>query len=373
MSSKVFFHDARSNAKKNRIDKVRSLFKRAGFSRLINTGDKVAVKIHWGEPGNVGFLSPPYIRAIVELVKNAGGLPFVTDTNTLYSGMRHNAVENLRAAAINGFTAETLGAPLIVADGLFGRDSRKVDLPGSSVGDAKIASAIIEADAMIVCSHVKGHMLFGYGGALKNLGMGCATPAGKQVLHSDLLPCVDPELCKGDAICASKCPESCIDMVPRNPSRPKGKKVALIDKENCIGCGECTSACPHGAIPINWKTSAEAIQRKTSEYAYAAVRDKPERVGYLNFIIQVTPDCDCCDWNDSAFVPDVGFAASLDPVALDSASIDLVAKTPPSPLSKAAGCQGDPWLAVYDVDYRRILAFAQEIGLGQSDYELVRL
>ncbi|HUU00254.1 MAG TPA: DUF362 domain-containing protein [Myxococcota bacterium] len=373
MSSKVFFHDARSSAKKNRLDKVRSLFKHAGFGRLINSRDKVAVKIHWGEPGNVGFLAPPYIRAVVGLVKDAGGLPFVTDTNTLYSGMRRNAVENLRAAAINGFTAETIGAPLVVADGLLGRDFRRVDLPGSSVGEARIASAIIEADAMIVCSHVKGHMLFGYGGALKNLGMGCAVPAGKQVLHSDVHPCVDPKVCQGDAICVTRCPERCIEMVPRNASRPRGKKVALIDQERCIGCGECTSACPHQAIPINWRTSTEAIQRKTSEYAYAAVRDKPGRVGYLNFIIQVTPDCDCCDWNDTPFVPDVGFAASLDPVALDAASIDLVAKTPPSPLSKATGCIGDPWRAVYDVDYRRILAFAEETGLGTSDYELVRL
>lgn len=373
MPSKVFFHDARSSAKKNRLDKVKALFKRSGFSRMIESGDKVAVKVHWGEPGNVGYIAPPYIRTIVELIKDAGGLPFVTDTNTLYSGMRRNAVDNLRAAAMNGFTAETIGAPLVVADGLLGRDQRKIDLPGSSVGQAKIAASIIDADAMIVCSHVKGHMLFGYGGALKNLGMGCATPAGKQVLHSDVLPTVDPERCESDAICVSRCPENCIEMVARDPSSKRSKKVARIDRQRCIGCGECTSACPHGAIPINWKTSAEAIQRKTSEYAYAAVRDKPGKVGYLNLIIQVTPDCDCCDWNDTPFVPDIGFAASLDPVAIDAASIDLVAKAPASPLSKAAGCSGDPWRAVYDVDYRRILGLAEQVGLGHSDYELIKM
>jgi uncharacterized Fe-S center protein len=212
-------------------------------------------------------------------------------------------------------------------------------------------------------------MLFGFGGALKNLGMGCSTPAGKQVLHSDLRPRVDPEKCHGDAICIRRCPEACIDLV----DGARGRSVARIDEDRCVGCGECTATCPHGAIPIHWKTSGDAIQHKTAEYAWAAVSGKPGKVGYLNLIIQVTPDCDCCDWNDVPFVPDVGFAASTDPVAIDAASMDLVAGSPPSPRSKAEGTSGDPWRAVYDVDYRLILGYAERLGLGEQAYELIRL
>ena len=347
------------------------MFRRAGMERLIARGDRVAVKVHWGEPGNVGYLHPPYVRTVVELVREAGGRPFVTDTNTLYVGMRRNAVDNLRAAALNGFTAETLGAPVMVADGLVGSDWRGVAVPGSLVGEAKIASAIVEADAMIVVSHVKSHMLFGFGGTLKNLGMGCATPAGKQVLHSDLRPQVDEDRCRGDAICVRRCPEQCIEMVARAGRR--GRKVARIDQGRCVGCGECTAACPHEAIPINWTTSADVIQRKTAEYAWAAVQGKTGKVGYFNLMVLINPDCDCCDWNETPYAPDIGLAASLDPVALDAACMDLLAAASPVPGSRAAAADGDTIRAVYDVDYRLILGFAEKLGLGSPDYQLVKL
>ncbi|MBW1808629.1 MAG: DUF362 domain-containing protein [Deltaproteobacteria bacterium] len=369
MTSKVYFHDASASSKKNRLDKVKSLFNRARLGQIFDKGDKVAIKIHWGEPGNVGFLPPPYVRTVVEMVKENGGIPFVTDTNTLYTGMRRNAIDNIAAAASNGFTAQTLGAPIIVADGLVGRDTSNVSLENSTVKEAKIASAIVDADAMLVLSHIKGHMLFGFGGALKNLGMGCATPAGKQILHSDIQPEVKPDLCQGDALCIPRCPVKCISLV----AGPGQTRVAKIDSAECIGCGECTATCPHQAIPINWTTTPAAIQHKTADYALAAVKNKLAKVGYLNFIIQVTPDCDCCDWNDVAFVPDVGFTASTDAVAIDTASVDLVAKTPPSPNGRAAGCQGDPWRAIYDIDYRIILDYAEKIGLGSRQYELIEL
>jgi uncharacterized protein len=376
MTSDVFFHDARASSKKNRLQKVKELYQRSGFASRIEPGDRVAVKIHWGEPGNVGFIPPPYVRIVVDLIRESGGSPFVTDTNTLYTGMRRDAVSNLTAAAMNGFTPLTIGAPILVADGLTGRDSREVELEGTSIlGKAKIASGIFDADAMIVLSHVKGHMLFGFGGALKNLGMGCATPAGKQVLHSDVRPRVDEERCHGDGICIRSCPADCIEWVDRaeKSKGSQGKKVVKINTERCIGCGECTATCPHQAIPIQWKTSEDAIQKKTAEYALAAVKNKREKVGFINFIIQVTPDCDCCNWNDSPFVPDIGFAASVDPVAVDAASVALVEKATPIPGSRADKCKGDPWRAVYDIDHRIILAYAEEIGLGRKEHRLIKL
>jgi len=374
MAARVYFTDAHATPKQSRLAKVQALFRKAGFARLIAPGDKVAIKVHWGEPGNVAYLPVPYVRAVMDLVREAGGLPFVTDTNTLYTGLRRNAVQNVQAAAMNGYSLASLGAPVLVADGLVGHDGREVALPGCGIGSARIASGILDADALIALSHVKGHMLFGYGGAIKNLGMGCATPAGKQFLHSDVRPRVDATRCRGDGLCVRRCPVPCIELVAR-PDRQRGQsaEVARIDGARCIGCGECTATCPHGAIPIRWKTSAEAIQKKTAEYALAAVLDKRAKVGFLNFIVQITPDCDCCDWNEPAIVPDVGFAASLDPVAVDVLSARLVAESPPSPGSKAAAKKGDPWRAAYDIDYRIQFEHAEEIGLGSRDFELVRI
>ena len=374
MPSQVWFHDAKGSPKKNRLVKVRELFERAGFAKLIQPGDRVAVKLHWGEPGNVGYLPVPYARAVVDAIRAAGGAAFVTDTNTLYTGLRRNAVDNLKAAAMNGYSAETLGAPVIVADGLRGFDFREVAIAGTRTGSAKIASGILDADAMIVLSHIKSHMLFGFGGALKNLGMGCTTPAGKQYLHSDVRPTVDTAACCGDGLCILRCPEKCIQLVPRPADSPgASRRIAQIDPDACIGCGECTSTCPHEAIPIRWKTSSQAILHKTAEVALAAVKDKPGRVGYLNCLINITPDCDCCDWNEPAFIPDLGFAASVDPVAIDAASAALVCEAEPVPGSKAAAKGGDPWRAIYDVDYTEIFRHAESIGLGSQEYELVRL
>ncbi len=377
MASQVFFHSARSSAKKNRLAKVSELFKKADFASRIAQGDRVAVKVHWGEPGNVGYVPVPYVRTIVDLIKQAGGVPFVTDTNTLYTGMRRDAVQNLEAAAHNGYSPLTLGAPLIVADGLRGRDVREIPVEGGLCPSAKIASGIADADAMIVISHVKGHMLFGYAGAIKNLGMGCASPAGKQQLHSDIRPEVNAKACHGDGICARRCPEQCIAIVERKSLAGLGKasrKVAQIDRSRCIGCGECTSACPHEAIPIQWGSSAESLLQRTAEYAWASVQDKPGKVGYLNLIIQVTPDCDCCDWNDNPVVSDVGFAASSDPVALDAASADLVKSVPVLPASELEKWKGDDvWRGICDVPYRTIFAHAEKLGLGSQKYELIKL
>ena len=216
----------------------------------------------------------------------------MSDTNTLYRG--HGAIANLQAAAFDGFTMETVGAPLIVADGLCGTDFVPVPVAGKYVKEAKIASAIAHATALLVVSHFKGHMLFSFGGTLKNLGMGCATSAGKQTLHSDVKPRVDRAACTGDSICVRHCPEKGIAI--------DADHKAVIDPSRCIGCGECVVVCPSRAIPVNWRSAAERIQGKTAEYALAAVRGKEEGWRYVNFLVDI-PDCDCCGWACRSYGP----------------------------------------------------------------------
>lgn len=368
MRSKVFFTNFRANPKKNLLDKIRTLYIRAEFDKVFEESDRVAVKIHWGEKGNTTFIPVPFIRTIVDEIKKTCPNIFVTDTNTLYSGERKNAIENLKTAAHNGFTIETIGAPIIVADGLTGTDAVDVEINGEYIKKAKIASSIYHSTAMAVISHFKGHMLFSFGGAIKNLGMGCATSAGKQILHSDVKPYVDEEACKGDSICIRHCPVKCITL--------KENKKAYIDQSQCIGCGECIVVCPHRAIPENWKTSSEPLQCKTAEYALAAIKNKTNKVIFFNFLMNITADCDCCDWSDNRLTPDIGILASKDPVAIDEASILLFNKAPVSPLSvmEKHSDTTDKLKALRPkIDYTIILKHAEKIGLGSRKFELIEI
>jgi uncharacterized Fe-S center protein len=368
MKTKVYFSSARSGARLNGLKKVERLFYKAGFDAVFKDGGRAAVKVHWGEPGNTAFVPVPFVRVLAGLVRKAGARPFVTDTNALYTGMRHDAVENLKAASFNGFTMESLGAPVIVADGLCGTDHAPVRLDGKYVKEARIAGSIHHAKSMLVVSHFKGHMLFSFGGALKNLGMGCATSAGKNFLHCDVKPAVDRRKCRGDAVCVRHCPASCITL--------DAEKRAVIDHEACIGCGECVVVCPERAIPINWKATSESIQCKTAEYALAAVKNKQGRAAYVNLLINITPDCDCCDWSDNRLVQDIGYLASTDPVAADQASIDLFNAAPALPDSDLAVNPGakDKLRALRPkIDYEIILRHAEKIGLGSREYELVKV
>lgn len=366
--SPLYFFNARGSAKISLIDKVKKLFDQAGFAQFLKPNALVAIKIHWGEPGNTAYIPVPYIRAIVELVSATGAIPFVTDTCTLYSGMRHNAVLHLKAAAMNGFTAETLGAPVIIADGLRGVAviDRKVD-GGEIIKNAQIAAAISEAEAMIVVSHVKGHLLYGLAGAIKNLGMGCSAAPGKHVQHCDIKPRVSEKKCISCGLCIRYCPRQAISFNVR--------QKAEINSKACIGCGECVVICEHEAIPINWKTGEEILHKKTAEYAKAAVSDKAGKVGYFNFMLNITPDCDCCSWNDLPVVGDIGILAGQDPVALDKASFDMVS-------SRLGGIEtfrnalGNTQKRYDDIKknrYEGILNHAEKLGLGQQDFELIAL
>ena len=368
MKSNVYFTDLRAKSGESLLDKTARLFDLVGFGGLLRPGDKVAVKLHWGEWGNVAFLPPPFARRLVEKVREAGGKPFLTDTNTLYTGGRHNAIDHILTALKNGFSVASAGAPIIIADGLSGGDSVEVPADGKRVPSVRVAGAIYCADAILSLAHFKGHELFGFGGALKNIAMGCTTPAGKQILHSDVKPKVD----RGRCIACGRCVRSCAHGAIRLAEGGK----AGIDTDRCVGCGECVAVCPAEAIPVNWETAAEPLLEKSAEYVKAILANKGGRAAFLNFLLRMSPECDCYEWNDAPFVADIGIVASRDPVAIDQASTDLVnaGQVLSSSRLKGKNPDGDAITAATGVKgWRRILEYAEEIGVGTRSYELVRI
>jgi len=369
MSSKVHFTDMRATQKLNLIDKVGKLFSEAGFKEMISPGDLVAVKLHFGEKGNTGFIRPQFIRKIVDEIKKAGGKPFLTDANTLYVGSRSNAVDHLRTAIENGFAYAVVDAPLVIADGLSGKDYIQVPVNLKHCMDVKIGSAVALADVLLAVTHFKGHEATGFGGAIKNVGMGCGSRAGKQVMHSDMLPRVKTEKCKACSRCNQWCPTGAIAVGEL--------KMAVVDPQLCIGCGECTVTCPHGAISVNWRNNMkDALQEKMAEYASGVVQNKKGKVGYITFLNNITPDCDCFSFSDAPVVKDIGILASRDMVAIDQACADLVNMERGLPGSKLEGKEDvkDKFAALTPgIDWSRQLVYGEEIGLGSREYELVKL
>ncbi|MEW6439360.1 MAG: DUF362 domain-containing protein [bacterium] len=361
----VHFDDMRTREGSSLLAKTQRVFTAAGLESCVSQKDLVAIKLHWGEVGNLAYLAPPLVRTVVDLVKDCGAKPFLTDANTLYRGGRRNAVDHILTAYRNGFTPETVGAPIVVSDGLRGMDYVKVKGSGIHFKELKISSAVHYADALIVLSHFKGHVLMGFGGAIKNLGMGCAAPAGKQSMHSDLRPAVKRPRCLGCGSCVKHCPSGAARL------GEDGK--AAIDQKLCIGCGDCTVVCPEGAIPVRWKTDGRAVLEKTVEYAMGAVEGKKGKCGFMNFLMRITPDCDCLAWNDTPITPDLGILAARDPVAIDQASVDLVNRAPAMPDSRLVNAAAeDKFREVTGVDWEPQLAYAEKLGLGSRRYELVR-
>ncbi len=368
MKSPVYFASLRASSEhESTTAKVQRLFDRAGFADLITAHDKTAVKLHFGETGNDGFISPVFVRQVVEKVKSCGALPFLTDTNTLYLGGRSNAVEHIQTAILHGFDYAVAGAPLIIADGLNGRNIHKVTINKKHFSEVSIAGDIAAADSMIVLSHFKGHIAAGFGGALKNLAMGCAPPEGKRAQHN-ARPFTIADNCTGCASCMKVCPKDAIRVVA---------KKSVIDQELCIGCFECLHACPEHAIDIDWETEIPQFMERMAEYAYGAVKEKEGKVGYMNFLIRITPDCDCFPFSDAPIVPDIGILASTDPVAIDAAGFDLVNQQQgyaDSLLTSHHQPGGDKFRGVHaQTDGYRQIRYAEEIGMGTRNYELVRI
>jgi uncharacterized protein len=368
MSSTVYFADMRAGHKENLFDKIARLMSQCGLKEIIAAGDLTAVKLHFGEKGNHAFIRPVFIRRVVEEIKNSGGKPFLTDSSTLYPGERKEAVSALACAIENGFAYAVVNAPLIMCDGIKGQNAVKISIDGELLKSVSIGAEIVEADALITVSHFKCHELTGFGGALKNLGMGCSSRAGKMQQHSTVSPKVAEKFCNGCGVCLKACAHNAIQFI-------EGK--ANIDPADCVGCSRCITACPQKAINVQWNESSSLVMKKMTEYATGALSGKKGKSLFLNFITQVSPACDCYGHADAPIVNDIGICASIDPVALDQACADLVngaVGNSNSALSKGFEPGEDKFRGVYpEIDWEVQLEHAEKMGIGCREYELFRI
>ena len=368
MTGTVFFTDMRTGHRENLFAKIGRLLQSCGLQERIAPDELVAVKIHFGERGNHAFVRPIFIRRVVEEIRACGGKPFLTDSSTLYPGERKEAVSALTCAIENGFAFAVAGAPLIMCDGLRGHTAVDVPVDGELLKTASIGAEIVEADVLVAVSHFKCHELTGFGGALKNLGMGCSSRAGKMQQHSTAAPQVAAQFCNGCGVCLKSCAHNAIAMI-------EGK--AEIDPTTCVGCSRCITACARKAVAIQWNEASSLVMRKMAEYAAGALTGKGGKSLFLNFITQVSPACDCYGHADAPIVNDIGICASTDPVALDQACADLVNAArgnPESALKSGHEPGGDKFRGVYpDIDWEVQLAHGEKMGLGTRQYELVKI
>jgi uncharacterized protein len=370
-SSKVWFTNLRVSSPMNLLKKLDNLVKRAGIEQIDFDKKLVAVKIHFGEPGNLAYIRPNYAAQIIRLLKSKGAIPFLTDCNTLYYGRRSNGPSHIYAAFENGFNPMAVDCPVIIGDGIKGTGYTEVELDMEYCKSAKIGSEIVNADIVVSLNHFKGHELTGFGGALKNLGMGCASVGGKLFLHSGSSPEIFAQNCTGCRVCEKYCAHDAIKV---------GKdKIAHINYDNCVGCGQCVAVCQFDSARVVWSGNSEVVCNRISEYAFAVLKDKP--AFHVNFIMNVSPNCDCWDSNDYPLVPDLGIAASFDPVALDQACADLVIEAPALPGSslcdehKGNDLRGQDKMKLThpDTSWQSGLKHAEKIGLGTTTYELIRI
>ena len=370
MASKVYFADLRADFHENLQQKLTRLMKTAGMGDIDFTDKYVAIKLHFGEPGNLAFLRPNWAKTVADFVKERGGKPFLTDCNTLYVGGRKNALDHLDSAMLNGFNPMTTGCQILIADGLKGNDEVEVPVAGGEyVKNAKIGRAVMDADVFISLTHFKGHEEAGFGGCLKNIGMGCGSRAGKMEQHNAGKPHVAEKLCIGCGQCRKICAHGA-------PIITDGK--AVIDHDRCVGCGRCIAVCPKNAVQINWDETTANLNRKIAEYTKAVVDGRP--CFHISLVIDVSPNCDCHPENDMAIVPNVGMFASFDPVALDMACVDAVNAQMPLRGSAVDDAgeeikhKHDHFQHIHpDTNWRSCLEHGEKIGIGTREYELIKI
>ncbi len=365
MASKVYFWNLRTSMKMPYAKRVKRLIKRSGVFAPIASKSLVAVKVHFGEAGATGFIAPIRIAPIIALLVKAGARPFLADTNTLYTGQRYEGVSHALVAARHGFDPNVLGAPVVIADGIRSQNVREVPIQGRHFTTCSIAGDFVDADVLVTLNHFKGHLLGGFGGALKNLAMGCATVKGKMQQHCDMGPAIIAQKCTGCGFCVTACLHEALALED---------EVVCLDREKCVGCGACMHECEYGALQIEWKENTPLFLERMVEYAAAALVSH-EIQAHLTFITNVSPGCDCEGHSDAPICPDLGVLASSDPVAIDQAALDLVNQAPalyPSALPAGVKAGDDKFRAVYpDIDGTHALAYAESMGIGRRAYELV--
>jgi len=355
MKSKVYFVAVKNieNVSES-LGALELLIRKSDVLSEFHAGWNVAVKMHFGEEGTAGFVKPPFIRMICEAIKRKGARGFLSDTNTLYRGRRLNSVDHVKLAAEHGFTKDSIGMEVIVPDCSKKENVAEVALNLNHVISAKIARAFTDADGFVAVTHFKGHALSGFGGSIKNAGMGCATREGKLAQHCDTAPAAYPDKCEGCGQCVEICPVDAITLV-------EGK--SSLDREKCTGCASCVAVCPTTALFVDM-SAGEAMQKKMAEYALAVLGGKKDRCAFFNFVVSINKECDCWNMENPRIGADVGILASRDPVSVDKASFDLVKTSSGKDIFREA----HP-----DYDGLTHLKRAEEIGLGSLDYELVRL
>ena len=368
--SKVFFTTFKTSMTENLLQKLHRLMKKAGFEEIDFKDKYTAIKLHFGEYGNLAFLRPNYAKVVADYVKELGGRPFLTDCNTLYVGSRKNGLDHLDTAYVNGFSPLQTGCHVIIADGLKGTDETLVPINGEYVKEAKIGHAIMDADVFISLTHFKGHEMAGFGGAIKNIGMGCGSRAGKMEQHCEGKPKVATESCIGCGACSRICAHGA-------PEIENGK--AAINHDKCVGCGRCLAVCPKDAISAVFSNSIAMLNYRMAEYSLAVCKDRP--CFHVSLICDVSPNCDCHSENDIPIIPNVGMLASFDPVALDQACADLVNRMPVTGgsvleenIREMPHEHGDHFHMTHpDTEWESCLEHAQKIGLGTREYELTEI
>lgn len=380
MNAKVFWTNMRCKNGDSLLAKLERVIVKAGFEQMDFQSKYAAIKIHFGEPGNLAFLRPNWAKTVADKIKSLGGKPFLTDCNTLYVGRRNNALVHLDAANENGFTPLTTGCQNIIGDGLKGTDDIEVPVKnGVYCKTARIGRAVMDADILISLTHFKGHECTGFGGAIKNIGMGCGSRAGKMIMHCDSRPRVTAASCTGCGNCLKYCNEKAISLTSSAAAAAKSGKKAKIDAGKCVGCGRCIGVCNFHAIDVDIDSSNEALNCKMAEYTQAVVDGRQHF--HISIINQVTAFCDCHGENDAPIIPDIGIFAGFDPIALDKACIDAVNAAPAltgtvlderKRTHKDAGNNPDHLTDVHPAtDWRSQISHGEKIGLGTGNYTLV--
>ena len=368
-SAKVYFTDMRTKLDFGLLDKFRRLIERSDFGSMEMEGKFVAIKLHFGERGNMGYLRPEYVRVIADFVKEHGGFPFATDCSTLYVGGRKNNLDHLETAQMHGFNPTTCGCQIVIGDGLKGSDDVELSVPnGILTKTAKIGRTVADADILVSLTHFKCHEMMSFGGAVKNIGMGCASRRGKMELHSSEKPEVHRDMCRGCRSCMKVCAQAAIVF--------EGKK-AQIDAKKCVGCGMCIATCPFDAIEAALNEGPKTVTEKTVEYTAAVCKALPSY--HFSIMTDISPCCDCRPENDLPIIPNVGMLACSDPVALDKACIDLANGQTVIPGSQLAeACKGKHPDDIFEcvnpgTSPEDTFGHAAKIGFGISDYEIVNV